>query len=232
MRKKQKANQTCPKCEDLGYILTEQGAVPCDCLAQRRLEEACRAARIPTRYFSKSLETFQTLGDQSRKEIVEFAKKFVRSFRASAHDQPSKGLLLHGREGTGKTHIAIGILKEILAKGHSGLYWNVPELFLELRRTISESAELDEATILDEAIETDLLVLDDLGAEKVSEFVLDRLYVLINGRYENDLPTIITTNRTLEELRSQIGPRIVSRISEMCVPIDFPAGDYRLRFMK
>jgi DNA replication protein DnaC len=97
---------------------------------------------------------------------------------------------------------------------------------------MGNSTDIDEGSILDEAIETQLLVLDDLGAEKASEYVLDRLYLIINGRYENDLPTLITTNLGLEQLRQQVGPRIVSRISEMCMPIDFPSGDYRLKNLR
>ena len=89
-----------------------------------------------------------------------------------------------------------------------------------------------EADLFDEALGCDLLVLDDLGAERTSEYVLDRLYVLINGRYQNDTATIITTNRTMEELRGQLGPRILSRICEMCVPLEFPEGDYRRLNMK
>jgi len=231
MKKQAKASKICPKCEGRGYILTDGGAVACDCRNEERMTRMLRAAQIPPRFMNKSLESFRPVTPQ-HKEIVEFANNFIRTFRVDAPNQPTKGLLLCGKEGTGKTHIAVAILKAVVEKGHRGLYWNVPELFLELRRTMNAQTDLDEAGIIDEAVETDLLVLDDLGAEKVSEYVMDRLYVLINGRYQNDLPTIITTNRTLEELRAQIGPRIVSRISEMCMKIDFPPGDYRLRNMQ
>ena len=120
----------------------------------------------------------------------------------------------------------------LFRSGYTGLYWNVPELFLELRRLMSDDVDKTEADLFDEAAEADLLVLDDLGAERVSDYVVDRLYVLINGRYENDTATIITTNRTVEELRAQIGARIASRICEMCVQMEFPQGDYRLMNLK
>ena len=231
MKKQAKVPKPCPKCEDRGYILSEDGAIPCDCQAEARTQRIIKAAGIPPRFANKSLRSFQIISPK-HKEIIDFAGSFIRTFHTKAPNHPTKGLLLVGGEGTGKTHVAIAILREILAKGFRGLYWNVPELFLELRRTMGTSTDLDEAAILDEAVETDLLVLDDLGAEKVSEYVMDRLYVLINGRYESDLPTIITTNRTLEELRAQLGPRIVSRISEMCMMMTFPPGDYRLRNMR
>ena len=97
---------------------------------------------------------------------------------------------------------------------------------------MNEQSDETEADLFDEAREVDLLVLDDLGAEKTSEYVTDRLYVLINGRYEYDKATLVTTNRSLKELQQQVGPRIVSRLCEMCVPIEFPPEDYRMRHLR
>ncbi|MGI8905765.1 MAG: ATP-binding protein [Candidatus Sumerlaeaceae bacterium] len=225
------AADACPQCSGLGYLLTPKGAVPCQCRQQADLQRALVLARIPRKFLGKSLTGF-AVKNPRQKEILHFAKDFLKTFRGNEADHPGKGLLMTGKEGTGKTHVAIAILREVIEKGYTGLYWNVPELFLELRRRMDEKSEEKEGELFDHAKRVDLLVLDDLGAERTSEYVLDRLYVLINGRYQNDTATIITTNRTIPELKTQIGPRITSRICEMCMSIEFPEGDYRTRNMK
>lgn len=217
----------CVKCQGIGYVLLDDGAAPCECRLSQEVDIRFRLANIPRKFTNKNLSGF-VARNQKQKEILHGAKSFLKTFRGNSHDQPGKGLLMTGREGTGKTHLAVAILKEVISKGYKGLYWNVPELFLELRRRMDDSAEESEADIFDVARRADLLVLDDLGAERTSDYVLDRLYVLINRRYEDDSATIITTNRTLPELKQQLSPRIASRIAEMCVTMEFPEGDFRL----
>jgi DNA replication protein DnaC len=228
---KTSSEAVCEHCRGAGYIVTPEGASPCQCRRAEDLARAYQLSRIPRKFLSKTLAAFQTRSPQ-HKHIVHDARAFLKTFKGNAAENASKGMLLSGKEGTGKTHLAVAILKEVIEKGYSGLYWNVPELFLELRRRMEDKSEEHESELFDHANRVDLLVLDDLGAERTSDYVLDRLYVLINGRYQNDTATIITTNRTIPELRQQIGPRITSRIGEMCVLLEFPAGDFRLQNLK
>lgn len=226
MKKTAKTIEVCRMCDGMGYVVTEHGATPCEC--QRDLEFAarCRIARIPKKFLGKSLKSFET-GKRERKIIQDEARHFIKAFTSRSRSETCKGLLLTGKEGTGKTHIAIAVLKEVMTEGYSGLYWNVPELFLELRRVMSGEANHTEGDLFDEARRADLLVLDDLGAEKSSEYVTDRLYVLVNGRYQEDKVTVITSNQSIDELRGQLGARIASRLCEMCTVVRFPDGDFR-----
>lgn len=189
-----------------------------------------RQARIPRRFWKKSFANFEAR-DVIRKRLKLDAQQFVKGFNFEK-DFP-QGLLMRGAIGCGKSHLAAAILMEVVAKGYSGLYYNSPDLLRDIRATFNSTGGVTEDDLLEETAEADLLVLDDLGAENVSGFVLDRLYLVVNRRYEQCKPMIVTTNMEAEELQNRMGKRIVSRLSEMCHAFGpFPEEDFRRRFLQ
>ena len=120
----------------------------------------------------------------------------------------------------------------MIPKGFNGLYYNVPEVLHDLRESYSSESAFDESDILEHAAQVDLLILDDLGAERTSGWVRDRLYLIINRRYERMKSLIVTTNISLNDLKEQVGVRIVSRLMEMCpIVLEFPSEDFREKLL-
>lgn len=194
--------------------------------SDRRLD----GARIPRRFWKKNLGNF-IARDKKRRELVSDSKRFIESFNFEA--EYPRGLLLIGEVGCGKSHLAIAILREIIDKGYTGLFYNSPALLQEIRDTFDAQNPRTESSLIDELLETDLLVFDDLGAEKSSEWTLDRFYLIINKRYESCKPIIVTTNLDKHQLKERLGDRILSRLVEMCEIMNgFPPEDYRRRKLK
>jgi DNA replication protein DnaC len=196
-------------------------------LERARLDQA----RIPAKFAGKTFENFVTKGSARRKEILQAAKSYVDAFNFK--NGPPRGLILKGVIGCGKTHIAGAILQAVIRKGYTGLYYNMVDLLSDIRSTYSDHSPLSEHELLQDVNEPDLLVLDDLGAEKTSGFVTDRLYLIVNRRYECCRPILITTNLSLAELEEKLESRIVSRLCEMSELVEtFPAEDYRKTHMR
>ncbi len=225
--------QPCEKCGGNGLVMGEDGIVTrCGCGAWEELQrqERYRLAQIPPKFRNKSLKSFLASGSDPRRR---HAKEFCQSYALGFRPGMEKGLFLRGNTGTGKTHLAVGILMEVLNNGHRGMYCNVTDLLDRLRGSYRQGSSEDETDILAEMEETDLLILDDLGAERATDWVRDRLYLIVNRRYENNKPLIVTTNCDSAELTDRVGPRIVSRLYEMCAPVDkFPEEDYRYAHLR
>jgi len=186
-------------------------------------------ARIPHRFAGKTFDNFVVGRNAKRRDILEAAKSFVHAFSGKTTD----GLLVSGNVGCGKTHIAVAILQAIIRKGHTGLYYNMPDLLSDIRATFSEDAPMTESDLLEEINEPDLLALDDLGAETAKDWVNDRLYLIVNRRYESSRPILVTTNLDMDELTRKLGERTVSRLCEMCHSFaPFPDEDYRKKHMR
>ena len=143
-------------------------------------------------------------------------------------------LILCGPAGSGKTHLAVAILREwvrsqkitLSLMGGNGIFVTVPDLLLEIREAFGDKSDKSEADIVKKYATVDYLVLDDLGAEKTTEWSITTLYTIIDQRYRQELPTIVTTNLTIDEIGTQISERIASRLASGKV-IKINAPDYR-----
>jgi DNA replication protein DnaC len=153
------------------------------------------------------------------------AREYVRDYSPDNN----RGLYIHGGPGFGKTHLAVGVLKGLLARGFDGVFYNLTDLFDQLRMSFSEESgnRVQEGLLRD--LERDILVLDDVAiqVQKRSPWVVDRLYSFINYRYQNCKTLIITTNLSPREFTIKIDEILASRVFAMCREIEIQAKDYR-----
>lgn len=240
----------CPKCGGTGFVIIERadvsGAQPCDCrkenLGVRRLDDA----NIPLLYCGASFENFAHF-NSPLKQAMETARSFASKFRElSASERP--GLLLIGEPGTGKTHLAIAALRRILEQGFECLFCDYQNLLDRIRASYDPNSNSADREAYRDALETEVLLLDDLGAHRVTDWVEDTITSIITYRCNHRKPLIVTTNlpdadagsATYEKtavgtqyrttLRERIGDRARSRLFEMCTVIRMPlVEDYRLR---
>jgi DNA replication protein DnaC len=140
-----------------------------------------------------------------------------------------QGIYIHGGVGCGKTYVAWALWQEWKDRGgNEPIFWNVSELVRSIKRDFDKHP-YDRERSEEEVMEwRGVLFLDDLGAERLTDFVAEALYLIINRRYEEKLPTIITSNLDLGELSKQIGDRIASRITGMCDIVELKGEDRRI----
>lgn len=228
-QQKEAEENICQLCRGYGYYLDEEGyALRCNCntIGSRAFATRLESSGIPSRFLTKDFTNFNAKGDRPRQQILQAANAYATGF---SREEP-QGLILRGKTGSGKTHIAIAILKEVMKRGFSGYYANFNDLLSRMRDTYTPgTTPMTEGLILGEVDKADMLVLDDLGAEALRDWMRDRLYLIINRRYEGGKATIITTNCNEAELEAHVGPRTFSRLCEMCdwnFPT-FPNQDFR-----
>ena len=163
----------------------------------------------------------------SRNTQKAFAKVMDYIMGWKANQEGGRGLYFCGPVGVGKTHLAVAVMNEIITKKRvPSLFVTVPELLDNLRGAYNDPGrDIDEW--MDSVKNADLLLLDDLGAERANEWVRERIFVIVNHRYREELPTIFTSNTGPKDLAAQLGERTASRIIAMCDWISLEGEDYR-----
>jgi DNA replication protein DnaC len=226
----------CPICDGTRWKTIEEDGVRrvvrCECWREALVVALLAEARIPRRYQHCELENFVTYPNEKLLAVVARARKFAESFPVV-----DKGLFFIGAPGIGKSHLAVAVLKRVIReRGARGLFYDVRELLKIIRSTYDPVVRATETEILRPVMEVDLLVLDDLGAEKTSEWVGETLNLIVNTRYNERRLTIFTSNYEEKEDRTdpdsllvRVGARMHSRLYEMCEFLEFDGADYRHR---
>ena len=227
-------NGVCQLCYGTGMEFVKgKGVRPCECRKPEAHTRLLEIARIPRRYDTCHFGSY-IASNTSQERAFRFASRLAMEFPAV-----ERGLLLMGNVGVGKTHLAVSILKGLTERGFNCLFYEFGALLKEIQGSYNPVSKASELSVLSPVLEAEILVLDELGASKPTDWVRDTMAHVINTRYNNKKLTIFTTNhldspksQREETLEDRIGVRLRSRLFEMCKTISISGEDFRKTYDK
>ncbi|HKS29516.1 MAG TPA: ATP-binding protein [Pyrinomonadaceae bacterium] len=214
-------------------VVAGKGARRCRCRTQNTQSRLLEAARIPRRYDECSLQNYYPAkGNGTQLRAFQYAWRLAREYPAV-----ERGLVFMGPVGVGKTHLSVAILRGLMEKGVGCLFYEFGSLLKEIQNSYNPISQTSELKVLEPVFQAEVLVLDELGASKPTDWVRDTMMQIINTRYNDKKLTIFTTNyldgrrsERDETLEDRIGVRLRSRLYEMCKTVHIEGEDYRKKF--
>jgi DNA replication protein DnaC len=231
----QNENCNCSKAmEEQKQLQLEKGRQLMEELERLRKEEINKKIKqyygtefITEQFKRQTLDNFIT--NETNKNMKYVAQRFIQGF-----GNTKKGIIFVGKNGTGKTHISVAIANELIKQNIPILFGTLTDLTEKYSGSYKDHTEIELTKLY---AKVDLLIIDDLGVEYMNDWMLSKLFVIVNERMKNELPIIITTNYELEQLKQRLSipnkvcettNSIISRLYEMCYRVEFKGNDYRM----
>lgn len=223
----------CPKCKDTGYISTQR----CECFEQRLIDKAYEQSNLHSLLERENFDTFRMdyYSDQPSDQQEVSPRKNMENILLSCityardFDNHEKNLFFYGSPGLGKTFLSHAIAKDLLEKGKIVLYQTAGDLIDFIRNNKFDHNQQEENPMLERIFRSDLLIIDDLGTEYLTEFAKMELYNIINKRLLTGKKMVISTNLSLRELQEKYPNRLTSRILGHFELYKFYGEDIRIK---
>lgn len=233
-------SEACERCQGVGLIRTERGSAPCPCQLEAAIAGRIRRAAIPIGFSAARFESYRP--NEFTRNAFTMARTYAQEFPPAPDGH--RGLMFHGTVGTGKTHLAASIAQVLAARGFQPLFVDVRELLERLKRSFDPKSSESESEIMAPVFKADLVIVDELGATRPTDWAFETIELLIGGLYNRIVPTIVTTNlpncpaggtetneytraARPETLGDRIGARMFSRLQQMCRPFEMKGPDWR-----